>query len=67
MAPPRGEAPPTRTPAGAAMSAPRIKFQIWNDRKQYWVTAYCLITLLQENLIHMKAFGIETRVGSECR
>ena len=45
----------------------RLKFQVWSDAGQRWKTAYCLITMLHENLIHMKAFGIEACVGSECR
>lgn len=49
------------------MSAPRLKFQIWNEKKQYWATAYVLITMLHENLLMMKAHGIKVRVGSACR
>jgi hypothetical protein len=49
------------------MSAPRLKFQVWSDAQQRWKTAYCLVTMLHENLIFMKAFGIEVRVGSECK
>ncbi len=45
------------------MSAPRVKFQVWSDTHQRWRTAYCLVTMLYENLIHMKAFGIPVRVG----
>lgn len=50
---------------GRWMSAPRLKFQVWSDTHQRWRTAYCLITMLHENLIHMKAFRITVRVGSE--
>jgi hypothetical protein len=46
------------------MSAPRVKFQVWSEEKRQWRTAYCLITMLHENLIHMKAFGIPVRVGT---
>jgi hypothetical protein len=49
------------------MSAPRMKFQVWSDIQRRWRTAYCLITMLHENLIHMKMFGIKVRVGSECQ
>lgn len=48
------------------MSAPRVKFQVWSEEKHAWRTTYCLITMLHENLIHMKAFGIPARVGG-CR
>ncbi len=41
----------------------RVKFEVWNEAKQYWAPSYCLITMLHENLIHMKAFGIKVRVG----
>jgi hypothetical protein len=50
---------------GDAVSAPRIKFQVWNGER--WKTAQCLVTMLHENLIFMKAFGIKVRVGSECK
>lgn len=40
----------------------RVKLQVQrNDGR--WRTAYCLITLLHENLIHLKAFGFKVRVG----
>ena len=45
------------------MSAPRVKFQVWSETKSQWRTGYCLVTMLHENLIHMKAFGIKIRVG----
>jgi hypothetical protein len=45
----------------------RIKLQVWGDTSRRWKTAYCLITMLHENLIHMKAFGIKVRVGSQCK
>jgi hypothetical protein len=45
------------------VSAPRVKFQVWSDTKRRWRTAYCLMTMLHENLIHMKAYGIRVRVG----
>lgn len=40
----------------------RVKLQVQND-KGHWRTAWCLITLLHENLIHLKAFGFKARVG----
>jgi hypothetical protein len=49
------------------MSASRLKFQVWSDAQQRWKMAYCLITMLHENLILMKAFGFKVRVGSECQ
>ena len=45
------------------MTAPRVKFQVWSESKHRWRTAYCLVTMLHENLIHMRAFGIPVRVG----
>ncbi len=48
------------------MSAQRIKLQVWSDVQQRWRSAYCLVTMLHENLILLKAFGITFRVGSEC-
>jgi hypothetical protein len=63
MATPRGQAPAARS---TQMNG-RLKFQLWNERKGYWVTAYCLITMLHENLIMMKAHGFKVRVGSQCR
>lgn len=49
------------------MSAPRVKFEIWNEHKQYWAGAWCLITMLHENLIQMKAHGLRVRVGGRSR
>jgi len=49
------------------MTAQRLKFQVWSDAQGRWKTAYCLITMLHENLIFMKAFGIKVRVGGECK
>ena len=49
------------------MTAQRLKFQVWNDTSKSWKTAYCLVTMLHENLIFMKAFGIKVRVGSQCK
>jgi len=49
------------------MSAPRLKFQVWSDTRRRWKTAYCLITMLHENLLMMKVHGIKVRVGSACR
>jgi hypothetical protein len=45
----------------------RLKIQVWSERLQQWKTAYCLITMLHENLILMKAFRFKVRVGSECK
>jgi hypothetical protein len=45
----------------------RLKFQVWSDVQQRWKTAHCLITMLHENLIMMKAHGFKVRVGSQCR
>lgn len=45
------------------MSAWRVKFEVWSEAKQQWRTAYCLITMLHENLIHMKSFGFKVRVN----
>jgi hypothetical protein len=45
----------------------RLKFQAWSEAQQRWKTTYCLITMLHENLIMMKAHGIKVRVGSACR
>jgi hypothetical protein len=45
------------------MSAPRLKLQVWSTTQQRWKTAYCLVTMLHENLIHLKAFGFKVRVG----
>ena len=45
----------------------RLKFQVWSEHFQRWKTAYVLVTLLHENLIHMRAHGFKVRVGSECR
>jgi len=44
------------------VSAPRLKLQVLNDKGQ-WRTAYCLITMLHENLILLKAFGLKVRVS----
>jgi len=52
-----------RREAAPPMSAPRVKFQVWSETKSQWRTGYCLVTMLHENLIHMKAFGIKIRVG----
>ena len=41
----------------------RLKLEVWSDTLQRWTTAYCLITLLHENLIHLKAYGFRVRVG----
>lgn len=41
----------------------RLKFQVWSERFQQWKTAYVLVTLLHENLIHMKAYGFKVHVG----
>jgi hypothetical protein len=41
----------------------RVKFEVWSERKHQWRTAHCLVTMLHENLIHMKAFGFKVRVG----
>jgi hypothetical protein len=49
------------------MSAPRLKFQVWSEKFGRWKTVYVLVTMLHENLIHMKAHGLKVRVGSECR
>jgi hypothetical protein len=49
------------------VSAPRLKLQVWSDAQQRWRTARVLVTMLHENLIHMKAYGFKVRVGSECR
>jgi hypothetical protein len=40
----------------------RLKLQVWSEHLQRWKTAHVLITLLHENLIHLKAFGFEVRV-----
>lgn len=40
----------------------RVKLQVQNERGR-WRTAYCLVTMLHENLIHLKAFGFKVRVG----
>jgi hypothetical protein len=54
--------------AGAAdMSAPRLKLQVWSEHFRRWKTAHVLITMLHENLIHMKAHGLKVRVGSQCK
>ena len=45
------------------MSAPRLKFQVWSDVQQRWKTAFCLVTMLHENLIMMKAHGLKVRVN----
>lgn len=45
------------------MSAPRVKLEIWNEHRQYWAGAWCLITMLHENLIMMKAHGFKVRVN----
>lgn len=45
------------------MSAPRVRLQVWSESGGRWRTAYCLITMLHENLIHLKAFGFRVRVG----
>jgi hypothetical protein len=47
---------------GAAVKG-RLKFQVWSERFQQWKTAYVLVTLLHENLIHMKAYGFKVHVG----
>jgi hypothetical protein len=51
-----------RREGAAAMSAPRVKFQVQRTDGR-WRTAYCLVTMLHENLIHMKAYGFKVRVG----
>jgi hypothetical protein len=45
----------------------RLKFQVWSEHKSQWCAAYCLITMLHENLLMMKAHGIKVRVGGACR
>ena len=45
------------------MSAPRLKLQVWSNEKRQWRTAYVLVTMLQENLIRLEAYGIKYRVG----
>lgn len=41
----------------------RLKLQVWSEKNQKWRTVYVLITMLHENLIHLKAFGFKVRVG----
>jgi hypothetical protein len=43
--------------------ASRLKLQVWSERQHVWRTAYCLVTVLHENLIMLKAFGFRVRVG----
>lgn len=40
----------------------RVKLQVQRDDGR-WRTAYCLITMLHENLILLKAYGFKVRVG----
>ena len=41
----------------------RVKLEIWSENFQRWKSAYCLVTMLHENLIHLKEFGFTVRVG----
>lgn len=41
----------------------RVRFSIWNDKKGYWVTSWCLVALLQVNIDLMTKYGLKIRVG----
>lgn len=45
------------------MSAPRVRLQVWSETQQRWRQALCLVTMLHENLIHLKAYGFKVRIG----
>lgn len=43
----------------------RVKFQVWNEKRQYWVTAYVKPDMLMANITLLKSYGIKFRVVEE--
>lgn len=43
----------------------RVKFEVWNERKQYWAGAWCKPSLLGTNIEAFLGYGFKVRVGGK--